>query len=118
LRAGRDGVSETGETARLSGRDRAFGVEDRALEAVFESLGRVCVQHLVAVPHPLGLPPRDRLVAKRWLSRHIWKRDLMIVLAFVAAGLAAALAILSLGFPAGPPSDAVQKSTPQVTLRG
>jgi hypothetical protein len=111
-------VSETGETARLSVRGRAFGGEDRALEAVFESLGRACVQHLVAVPHPLGLPPRDRLVAKRWLSRHLWKRDLMIVLALVGVGLAAALVILSLGFSAEPSSDAVQKSTPQVTLRG
>jgi hypothetical protein len=33
-------------------------------------------------------------------------------------GLAAALVILSLGFSAEPTSDAVQKSTPQVTLRG
>jgi len=124
LPAGGDGVGEIGQTIglaiRLGVRNRVSGVEDKALEAVFDSLGRACVQHLVAVPHPFGLPPRDRLVAQRWLSRgsvRQWTRDLAIVLGLVGLGLAGALVLLSLSGAPEPRSDAVQKSSPLVTLR-
>jgi hypothetical protein len=64
------------------------------------------------VPYPFGLPPRDRLVAQRWLWRRAWaqqwKRDVAIVLALVALGLAAALLILGLHPAAEPVSDAVR----------
>jgi hypothetical protein len=53
---------------------------------------------LVSVPHPFGLAPRDRRAAQRWLSRRALaqrQRDLTIVLALVASGLAAAFIILS-----------------------
>jgi len=99
---------------------RGGNAEDKALEAVFDSLGRACVLHLVAVPHPFGLPPRDRLVAQRWLSRgsvRQWTRDLAIVLGLVGLGLAGALVLLSLSGAPEPRSDAVQKSSPLVTLR-
>jgi hypothetical protein len=68
---------------------------DKALEAVFESMGQACVHRLVSVPHPFGLAPRDRRVAQRWLSRRTWAqrhRDITIVLALVALGLGALLA--------------------------
>jgi hypothetical protein len=101
-------VGTIGELVR-SGR----GAEEQALEAVFDSLGRACVQHLVAAPHPLGLPPRDRLVAERWLSRRSWtrhwRRDLLIVLVLVGLGLAASLLLISLAPAAEPLSDAVQR---------
>ena len=104
-----EAVSEIGELVGLGGDLRA---DDKALEVVFESLGRGCVRRLVAVPHPLGLPPRDRLVAQRWLWRRAWaqqwKRDVAIVLALVALGLAAALLILGLHPAAEPVSDAVR----------
>jgi hypothetical protein len=95
--------------------------DDKALDAVFASLGRVAVHRLVSVPHPFGLPPQDRLAARRWLSRQASTRqrdrDLTILLAFVALGLALAIAALSL-YPAIWPcrqaragiSDAVRKS--------
>ena len=110
----------TGLAIRLGARTRVSGGEDKALEAVFDSLGRACVLHLVAVPHPFGLPPRDRLVAQRWLSRgsvRRWTRDLAIVLGRVGLGLAGALVLLSLSGAPEPRSDAVQKSSPLVTLR-
>ena len=110
----------TGLAIGLGARNRVAGAEDKALEAVFDSLGRACVLHLVAVPHPFGLPPRDRLVAQRWLSRgrvRQWQRDLAIVLGLVGLGLAGALVLLSLYGAVEPRSDAVQKSTPMVTLR-
>jgi hypothetical protein len=117
-------VGEIGQTIglaiKLGVRNRVSGVEDKALEAVFDSLGRACVLHLVAVPHPFGLPPRDRLVAQRWLWRgsvRQWKRDLAIVLGLVGLGLAGALVLLSLSGASEPRSDAVQKSSPLVTLR-
>ena len=97
--------------------------DEKALEAVFESLGCACVQHLVAAPHPFGLPPRDRRAAQRWLMRRSWarqwKRDVATVLALVALGLAAVLVILAL-YPAdGPVSDAVRKpAMPMVAARG
>ena len=72
---------------------------DKVLEAVFESMGQACVHRLVAVPHPFGLAPRDRRVAQRWLSRRAWAqrhRDITIVLALVALGLAAAFVFLGL----------------------
>ena len=72
---------------------------DKALEAVFESMGQACVYRLVSVPHPFGLAPRDRRVAPRWLSRRAWAqrhRDLTIILAMVALGLAAAFVFLGL----------------------
>ena len=88
---------------------------DEALEAVFESLGRACVQRLVAAPHPFGLPPHDRRAAQRWLSRRRWmrkwKRDAAFVLTLVAVALAAALSVMSSYAPGDPPSDAVRKST-------
>jgi len=88
---------------------------DKALEAVFESLGPACVHRLVAAPHPFGLPPHDRRAAKRWLSRQSLpqrlKRDLSIVLSLVALGLAAALVVLSLYPAAAPAGDGVRKST-------
>jgi hypothetical protein len=68
---------------------------DKALEAVFESMGQACVHRLVSVPHPFGLAPRDRRVAQRWLSRRTWAqrhRDITVVLALVALGLGALLA--------------------------
>lgn len=80
---------------------------------MFESLGRACVQSLVAVPHPLGLRPRDRKVAQRWLSRRgwtrQWERDLVIVLAVIGFGLALALVILGFSRDVFPMSDAVQR---------
>ncbi|HKQ46020.1 MAG TPA: hypothetical protein VJS47_11560 [Rhizomicrobium sp.] len=76
--------------------------EEERLEAVFESLGRDSVLRLISAPHPFGLPPRDKLAAKRWLSRQDSARrrgkDLTILLALVATGLAAALLFLSLSF--------------------
>jgi hypothetical protein len=129
LPAGGDGVGEIGQTSglaiglaiKLGARNRVSAAQDKALEAVFDSLGRACVLHLVAVPHPFGLPPRDRLVAQRWLSRgsvRQWTRDLAIVLGLVGLGLAGALVVLGLYGAPEPRSDAVQKSTPMVTLRG
>jgi hypothetical protein len=113
------GIRAPGIWDRIRYRDSA---DDKALEAVFESLGRVCVQHLVAVPHPFGLPPRDRLVAQRWLLRRAWARhwrqDLVIVLALVGLGLAAAFLILDFYPAATPASDAVQRSAPIASLRG
>ncbi len=97
-----------------------FGVsvrsaDDKALEAVFESLGPACVHRLVAAPHPFGLPPRDRRAARRWLSRQTWPRrltrDLSIVLGLVALGLAAALVVLSLYPAAAPAGEGLRKST-------
>ena len=41
----------------------AVKADDKALEAVFESMGLACVHRLVSVPHPFGLAPRDRRVA-------------------------------------------------------
>ena len=86
--------------------------DEKALEAVFDSMGRACVRHLVVVPHPFGLPARDRRVARRWLLRQAWvrwwKRDLVIMLTLVALGLAAALLILALHPSAEPVSDAVR----------
>lgn len=73
--------------------------DDKSLEAVFESLGPACVCRLVSVPQPLGLAPRDRRAAQRWLSRRVWAqrhRDLTIILALVAVGLAAAFFLLTL----------------------
>lgn len=108
-------MGEIGELVRLRPgvRDRDIGTDEKALEAVFESLGRACVHRLVAVPHPFGLPPRDRLVAQRWLSRRVWtqywKRDVPIVLALVALGLAAGLLFLGLDPGADPVSDAIQR---------
>ena len=106
-------MGEVGDVVGLVlGRD--FRADDRALEAVFESLGRACVQSLVAVPHPFGLRPQDRVVAKRWLSRRSWARqwqgDLAIVLAVIGFGLALALLVLSFPSGAAPVSDAVQRS--------
>jgi hypothetical protein len=112
-------VGEIGELVRewpgVRGRNACA---DKALEAVFESLGRACVHRLVTAPHPFGLPPRDRLAAQRWLMRGTlrrnWarlRRDLTIVLALVAAGLAIGLLSLSLYPGAGPASDAVAKSS-------
>lgn len=91
------------------------------LEAVFKSLGRASVLHLVSVPEPFGLPPPDRLVARRWLSRQAFARqfhrDMMIVLTLVAAGLALALVVysiyLGLGGAAGA-SDSNRKAEPPV----
>jgi hypothetical protein len=111
-------VGEIGELVRewpgVRGRNACA---DKALEAVFESLGRACVHRLVAAPHPFGLPPPDRLAAQRWLMRgtlrRSWarlRRDLAIVLALVAAGLAVGLLSLSLYARAEPASDAVAKS--------
>jgi len=113
-------VGEIGGLVRQwpGGRGQDAYADDEALEAVFESLGRTCVHRLVAAPHPFGLPPRDRLAAQRWLMRRTLRRsgarlrrDLTIVLALVAAGLAVGL--LSLGLHAGaePASDAVAKSS-------
>ncbi|HJT42808.1 MAG TPA: hypothetical protein VJ750_04830 [Rhizomicrobium sp.] len=80
--------------------------EDERLEAVFESLGRDSVLRLISAPYPFGLPPRDKLAAKRWLSRQGSARrrgkDLTILLALVAIGLAAALLFLSLSFAVYP----------------
>ena len=73
--------------------------DDAALQAVFESMGRACVHRLVSVPHPFGLAPRDRRAAQRWLSRQAraqHHRDLTIILALVALGLAAAFVFLGL----------------------
>jgi hypothetical protein len=73
--------------------------DDEALEAVFESMGRACVHRLVSVPHPFGLAPRDRRAAQRWLSRQALAqrhRDITIILALVALGLAAAFVFLGL----------------------
>jgi hypothetical protein len=82
---------------------QALPASDGELEAVFQSLGRACVLHLVSVPEPFGLPPQDRLVARRWLSRQAFARqfhrDTMIVLTLVALGLAFAIAFLSI-YPA------------------
>jgi len=119
-------VGEIGELAGRSARpghtrpgdtrpgNKGIRADDKALEAVFESLGRVSVQHLVAVPHPFGLPPRDRRLAQRWLWRRAWarrwKRDLAILLVLVGLGLAAAFLILDF-YPA-PAGDAVQRSAP------
>jgi hypothetical protein len=93
---------------------RGGHADTEALEAVFESLGRACVLRLVAAPHPFGLPPQDRRAAQRWLSRRSLgqrlRRDLSIVLSFVALGLAAALVVLSL-YPMAPQGDGVRKST-------
>jgi len=81
----------------------AIRTSEGELEAVFKSLGRASVLHLVSVPEPFGLPPPDRLVARRWLSRQAFARqfhrDMMIVLTLVAVGLALALAFLSV-YPA------------------
>ena len=112
-------VGEIGELVReWPGARRHKACADKALEAVFESLGRACVHRLVAAPHPFGLPPRDRLAAQRWLMRgalrRSWarlRRDLAIVLALVAAGLAVGLLSLSLYPRAEPASDAVAKSS-------
>jgi hypothetical protein len=105
-------VSEVGDVVGLV-RGREFHTEERALEAVFESLGRACVQSLVAAPHPFGLRPCDREVARRWLSRggwsRQWQRDLVIVLAVVGLGLAIAFIVLGVQRSAGPVSDAVQR---------
>jgi len=94
---------------------RGGHADDKALEAVFESLGHACVLRLVAAPHPFGLPPQDRRAAKRWLSRRTWaqraRRDLSIVLGLLAFGLAAALVVLSLYPVASPAGDGVRKST-------
>jgi len=93
---------------------RGGNAEDKALEAVFESLGRTCVHRLVAAPHPFGLPPQDKRAAQRWLSRRSWgkrlRRDLRIVLSLVAVGLAAALVVLSLYPMAAPAGDGSRKS--------
>ena len=113
-------MGEIGQIIRLDARNRVSGAQDKALEAVFDSLGRACVLHLVTVPHPFGLPPRDRLVAQRWLSRRSvrrWTRELATVLGLVGLGLAGALVVLGLVGVPEPRSDAVQKSTPMVTLR-
>jgi hypothetical protein len=105
-------VGEVGDLVGLV-RGRDFRAEDKALEAVFESLGRACVQSLVAVPQPFGLRPCDRAVARRWLSRRgwtrKWKRELMIVLVVISLGLALALAVLSFHRDVLPISDAVQR---------
>ena len=89
-------VEEVGEW--LWSRD--CGADEKALEAVFESLGGACVHRLIAAPHPFGLPPRDRRAAQRWLLRRSWarrwKRDLTILLLLVAGGLAAALLLMGL----------------------
>ncbi len=104
-------MGEIGQTIGLGARTRVSGIEDKALEAVFDSLGRACVLHLVAVPHPFGLPPRDRLVAQRWLSRgsvRQWTRDLAIVLGLVGLGTGrGALVVLSLY--GAPPNRAVTR---------
>ena len=110
-----------GEVGDLVGliRGRDFRAEEKALEAVFESLGRACVQSLVAVPHPFGLRPCDRAVARRWLSRRgwarQWERDVVIVLAVIGLGLAFALAVLSFHRDAMPISDAVQRPAQPVS---
>ena len=114
-------MGEIGTLVRLWPGSRDRRADDKALEAVFESLGRDCVHRLVAAPHPFGLPPRDRLCAERWLSRGTWtqhwKRDLTIVLTLVAIGLAAALLVLSL-YPAHQPqSDAVRHASSMVAAR-
>jgi hypothetical protein len=73
--------------------------DDKALEAVFESMGQDSVHRLVSVPHPFGLVPQDRRAAQRWLSRQVRAqrhRELTIVLSIVAAGLAAAIVLLGL----------------------
>lgn len=106
-----------GEIGELAGRwpaggDHDLRADEKALEAVFASLGRGCVRHLVTVPHPFGLPPRDRLVAQRWLSREAWarqwKRDVTIVLLLVAVGLSATALFLSFSTAAQPRSDGVR----------
>ncbi|HET7084801.1 MAG TPA: hypothetical protein VFI23_08530 [Rhizomicrobium sp.] len=87
----------TQETAGAWPLSRSY--DDRALEAVFDSLGQACVHRLVSVPHPFGLPPGDRRAAERWLSRQAGRRrekDITVLLALVAAGLAAAILLLSL----------------------
>jgi hypothetical protein len=103
---------------------RAPRADDKALEAVFESLGRVSVQRLVSVPHPFGLPPQDRLAATRWLSRQVLARqrgrDLTVLLTLIALGLAAALVVLSITpmlWPANRAgiSDAVRTSAASMT---
>jgi hypothetical protein len=106
-------VGEVGNVFGLV-RGRDFRADDRALEAVFDSLGQACVQSLVSVPHPFGLRPQDRAVARRWLSRRArqWQRDLVIVLAVIGFGLAIALLVLSFPSGAGSGSDAVQRSVP------
>jgi len=106
-----------GEIGQLAGRwpaggDHDLRADEKALEAVFASLGRGCVRHLVTVPYPFGLPPRDRLVAQRWLSRQAWarqwKRDVMLILLLVAVGLGATLLFLSFSTAAQPRSDGVR----------
>jgi hypothetical protein len=95
----------------------AHKTDDKALEEVFASLGRASVYRLVSVPHPFGLPPNDRLAAKRWLSRRASmrqrERELTTILAIVALGLALGIALLSIS-PAQSrlpgPSDGVRKS--------
>jgi hypothetical protein len=110
-------VAEIGALVRFwpGTREHNAGAGDDALEAVFESLGRVCVQRLVAAPHPFGLPPQDRRAAQRWLSRRRWmrkwKRDAAFVLTLVAVALAATLSVMSFYAPGDPPSDAVRKSS-------
>ena len=112
-----------GEVGNVVGlvRGHDFRAEEKALEAVFESLGRACVQSLVAVPQPFGLRPRDRAVARRWLSRRgwarQWERDLVIVLAVIGLGLALALAVLGLHRDAMPISDAVQRPAQLVSAQ-
>jgi len=108
-------VGEVGDVVGLV-RGHEFRADDTALEAVFESLGRACVQSLVSVPHPFGLRPQDRAVAKRWLSRRSWawqwQRDVVVVLAVIGLGLAVALLVLGFRSGAGPVSDAIQHSAP------
>jgi len=113
-------VGEIGGLVRVwpGGRGRDACADDKALEAVFESLGGACVHRLVAAPHPFGLPPRDRVAAQRWLMRRALRRsgarlrrDLTIVLVLIAAGLVIGLLGLSLYPGAGPASDAVAKSS-------
>ena len=111
-------VGEIGQRtwpAAPGGWGRSGHDDDKALEAVFESLGRACVHRLVAAPHPFGLPPQDRRAAKRWLSRQTLgqrlKRDLSIVLSLVASGLAAALLVLGLYAMAASTGDGLRKSS-------